>query len=225
MTFSIATRCNKTGMFGLAVSSSSPAVAARCAYTRAGVGAVSSQNITDPTLGPKCLDLMEQGASAAEAIDDLVGSTEFIEYRQLTAVDSAGRTASFSGQHTLGIYAASEAADVVCAGNLLDNMGVPDAMIEAFNGSSGHLGDRLLIAMRAAEDAGGEAGPVHSAGMLLVDKVSWPVASLRVDWHEAGDPISELAKVWEIYKPQLNDYVTRALNPSSAPSYGVPGDE
>ena len=58
MTFSLVARCEDTGMFGVAVSSSSPAVAARCAYARAGVGGVASQNITDPTLGPRALDMM-----------------------------------------------------------------------------------------------------------------------------------------------------------------------
>jgi uncharacterized Ntn-hydrolase superfamily protein len=95
--------------------------------------------------------------------------------------------------------------------------------VAAFLASQGHLGDRLLIAMRAALQAGGEAGPVHSAGLQMVDKVSWPVADLRVDWTE-GCPITELSTIWDVYKPQLEAYVTRALTPDMAPSYGVPGD-
>jgi uncharacterized Ntn-hydrolase superfamily protein len=71
--------------------------------------------------------------------------------------------------------------------------------------------------------AGGEEGPVHSAGLVLVDRVPWNVADLRVDWSE--DPIGDLARLWELWKPQMNDYLTRALNPTAAPSYGVPGDE
>ncbi|MGH6738432.1 MAG: DUF1028 domain-containing protein, partial [Bradyrhizobium sp.] len=88
----------------------------------------------------------------------------------------------------------------------------------------GHLGDRLMTAMRSAILAGGEAGPVHSAGMKLVDRVAWPVADLRIDWTESC-PIEGLGALWEIYKPQLSDYVTRALDPTGARSYGVPGDE
>lgn len=225
MTFSVAARCAKTGMFGLAVSSSSPAVTARCAFARAGVGAVASQNITDPTLGAQCLDLMEQGASAQEAIDTIVSRTEHIDYRQLTAVDTQGLSASFLGMQSLGIFSVASDTNIVCAGNLLDSTAVPQSMVEAFNASEGHLGDRLLGVMQAALDAGGEAGPVHSAGMILVDKVNWPVADLRVDWHDAGTPIEQLKHVWKIYSPQLNDYVTRAENPASAPSYGVPGDD
>jgi uncharacterized Ntn-hydrolase superfamily protein len=63
---------------------------------------------------------------------------------------------------------------------------------------------------------------VRSAGLVLVDRVPWPVADLRVDWHD--DPISELARLWELWKPQLDSYVTRALDPEAAPSYGVVGD-
>ena len=78
--------------------------------------------------------------------------------------------------------------------------------------------------MLAGRDAGGEVGPVHSAGMLIVREVEWPVADLRVDWHET-DPIGALDDLWRIYQPQLDDYVKRARDPSSAPKYGVPGDE
>ena len=147
-----------------------------------------------------------------------------IQYRQLTAVDGFGGSAVFSGKHTLGVHAGATGRDVACAGNLLANEDVPKAMVDAFLRSSGNLGDRLLIAMIAAVAAGGEAGPVHSAGLLLVDRVSWPVASLRVDWHEQGDPVGQLARLWKLYQPQMADYVTRALDPSQAPSYGVPGD-
>ncbi|TQV68206.1 DUF1028 domain-containing protein [Denitrobaculum tricleocarpae] len=224
MTFSIAARCEKTGMFGLAVSSSSPAVAARCAYARAGVGAVASQNITDPTLGPKALDLMAQGVSAPDAVARLVAETPYIQYRQLTVIDAAGRTGHFSGSETLGTHAVAEGRNVVCAGNLLANTEVPQAMVAAFEGSDGDLGDRLIAAMQAALTAGGEAGPVHSAGLYLVRDVSWPVADLRVDWDEE-DPITALAALWVLYKPQLEAYVTRALDPREAPSYGVPGDK
>ncbi len=81
MTFSIVARCARTGMFGVAVSSSSPAVAARCAYAQAGVGAVASQNVTDPTLGTRGLELMARGASAAETIAILRRTGSYIDYR------------------------------------------------------------------------------------------------------------------------------------------------
>jgi uncharacterized Ntn-hydrolase superfamily protein len=71
-------------------------------------------------------------------------------------------------------------------------------------------------------DAGGEAGPLHSAGLLIGGDVSWPIAELRIDWDD--DPIAKLFAGWAVYEPQIGDYVTHALDPSEAPSYGVPGD-
>jgi uncharacterized Ntn-hydrolase superfamily protein len=224
MTFSISARCRRTGMFGIAVSSSSPCVAARCAHARANVGVVATQNVTDPTLGPKGLDLMASGLPAAEALARLKSAAPHIDYRQLALVDREGGTASFSGARTLGTHRIKEAPDVVAAGNLLKDPQVPDHMVAAFLADEqSALGDRLIAAMRAALAAGGEEGPVHSVGMLLVRDVAWPVADLRVDWHE-NDPIGELARLWDLWKPQMDAYVTRALDPSSAPSYGVAGD-
>jgi uncharacterized Ntn-hydrolase superfamily protein len=224
MTFSLVARCAETGMFGMAISSSSPAVAARCAFARAGVGAVASQNVTDPSLGPLALDLMEEGLSAPEAIAEVRARGQYIDYRQVLAVDTQGRTAIHSGPNSLGIWTQAEGVDVASGGNLLANDGVCQAIVSGFEAASGHLGDRLIAAMRAGLAAGGEAGPVHSAGLLMVDKVSWPVAELRCDWTE-DCPIEAIATAWEVYKPQLNDYIQRALNPTKAPSYGVPGDE
>jgi uncharacterized Ntn-hydrolase superfamily protein len=223
VTIAIAARSAEGGMFGIAISSSSPAVAARCAHARASVGVLGTQNITDPRLGPAGLDLMAKGLSAEEAIATLCRTAPHIEFRQLIAVDSQGRTGAYSGRRTLGLHASAQALDVVAAGNLLRNREIPGVMLAAFQRASGHLGDRLLAAMAAALAAGGEEGPVHSAGMLLVREVPWPVADLRVDWSD-GDPIADLQRVWAIYKPQLEDYVTRALNPTTAPSFGVPGD-
>ncbi|MEW2919621.1 DUF1028 domain-containing protein [Ruegeria sp. ANG10] len=224
MTFSLVARCAETGMFGLAISSSSPAVAARCSFARAGVGAVASQNVTDPSLGPLTLDLMEQGKTAPQAIEAMTAKAKFIEYRQVLAVDTAGRTAIHSGPNSLGIWTQAQAENVASGGNLLANDGVPQAIVDGFLSASGHIGDRLIAAMRAGLAAGGEAGPVHSAGMKIVDKVSWPVADLRCDWTE-DCPIEAIATAWDIYKPQLDAYIQRALDPREAPSYGVPGDE
>jgi uncharacterized Ntn-hydrolase superfamily protein len=124
----------------------------------------------------------------------------------------------------LGVHAQAQGCDAVSAGNLLANPGVPRAIIAAFEaaGDGADLGDRVMAAMEAGLAAGGEAGPIRSCGLLIVDEVAWPVADLRVDWHDA--PLEELARLWAVWRPQLADYVTRALNPETAPSYGVPGD-
>ena len=211
-------------MFGVAISSSSPAVAARCSYARAGVGAVASQNVTDPSIGPLALDLLSQGHGAAEAVEAVKQRRKFMEYRQVLIVDREGKTAIHSGPNSLGIWTQASAENVASGGNLLANDGVPQAIVDAFLASSGHIGDRLIAAMRAGLAAGGEAGPVHSAGLKIVDKVSWPVADLRCDWTD-DCPIEAIARLWDIYKPQMNAYIQRALDPLQAPSYGVPGDE
>jgi len=224
MTFSLVARCAETGMFGVAISSSSPAVAARCSYTRAGVGAVASQNITDPMLGPFGLDLMQGGMSAPEAVAGVRDQGRFIEYRQVLAIDAQGRTAIHSGPKSLGIWTDAAGVDVIAAGNLLANKDVPQALVDGFTNATGHLGDRLIAAMKAGLAAGGEAGPIHSAGMQLCDKVQWPVADLRCDWTE-DCPIEAISAAWDVYKPQMDAYVQRALDPREAPSYGVPGDE
>lgn len=224
MTFSLVARCQETGMFGLAISSSSPAVAARCSFARAGIGAVASQNVTDPSLGPATLDLMQEGLTAQEAVAEVIRRNNFTEYRQLIAIDGVGRTAIHSGPNSLGIWTQAEGANVASGGNLLANDTVPQAIVDGFISAKGHIGDRIIAAMLAGLAAGGEAGPVHSAGMKIVDKVSWPVADLRCDWTE-DCPIENIAAAWTIYKPQLNAYIQRALDPREAPSYGVPGDD
>lgn len=224
MTFSLVARCAETGMFGVAISSSSPAVAARCSFARASIGAVASQNVTDPSLGPLALDAMEGGMSAKDAIEEVKRRGGFIDYRQVLVVDHKGNTAIYSGPNSLGIWSEANEMNVASGGNLLADAGVPRAIVDAFIKSSGHIGDRLIVSLKAGLAAGGEAGPVHSAGMKIVDKVSWPVADLRCDWTE-GCPIESIATAWSVYKPQLDAYVSRALDPRAAPSFGVPGDE
>jgi uncharacterized Ntn-hydrolase superfamily protein len=224
MTFSLVGRCARTGMLGLVVTSSSPAVAARCAWARSAAGAVATQNVTDPSLAPQVLDLMELGRPAASALNEVMARAPFTEYRQLAVIDAAGRTASFSGARTLGRHGSSSGKECLAAGNLLADEKVTAAMVQAFeHRPQDHLADRLLDALRAGAVAGGEEGPVHSCGLLVVDKVAWPVTDLRVDWHD--DPITELARLWAVWRPQEAAYVQRALDPTAAPGYGVPGEE
>jgi len=223
MTFSLLARCPDTGRFGMVISSSSPAVAARCAHARAGVGVAATQNITDPRLGPRLLDLMQAGASAPEALAEVVATAAFIDYRQLMVVDAQGRVATHSGARTLGVWALAPGEGVVAGGNLLAHGGVPAAMVAGF-GTAGDLGDRLVAALLAGAAAGGEAGPVHSAGLLMVGAESFPVAELRCDWDDGANPIGRVARAWEVYKPQMPAYLQRARDPREAPNYGVPGD-
>ena len=227
MTVSIVARCRNTGMFGIAVTSSSPAVAARCAFAEAGVGAVATQNITDPSLGKRGLGLLRAEADALETIETLLSSTDHMDYRQVMVIDRSGDAAIHSGKHTLGTWGEAATKNAAAAGNLLADKAVPRTMIHFFEETENanmHLADRLIDALKAGLAAGGEEGPLHSAGLKVVDRVSWPIVDLRIDWTE-DCPIAELGKLWQLYKPQMDDYVTRALDPATAPSYGVPGDE
>ena len=87
-----------------------------------------------------------------------------------------------------------------------------------------HIAENLINSLLSGVNFGGEEGPTHSAALLVAHEHSWPLVDLRVDWSE-GCPVNELKKLWENYKPQMNDYILRALDPSNAPSYGVPGDK
>jgi uncharacterized Ntn-hydrolase superfamily protein len=223
MTFSIVGRCVDPPMFGVAIASSSPAVAARCAHARAGAGAVATQNITDPALGPTILDSLGGGASADVALSQALRATSFADYRQVLVLGLSGAPAVHSGAHALGRAASACGVDCAAAGNLLAGHEIPAAMVAAFESARGHFGERLLDALGAAIGKGGEAGPVHSAGLLIVREVSWPIVDLRVDWSET-DPVAALGAIWRIYAPQIEDYVQRALRPGAAPAFGVPGN-
>lgn len=224
MTFSIAARCAQTGQFGIALSSSSIAVGARCPWLLAGVGAVSSQNITLPKLGQQILEKLEQGLQPEKALENVLLTDGFSCYRQVIAINHLGETATFSGAKSLGIHHAVQGKDCVAAGNMLAETTVINALLTAFENTTGQLADRLVAALQAAIDKGGEAGTVHSAALKVVGNYSWPIVDLRIDWAEK-DPIGELAVLWQAYKPQMQAYITRALDPREAPSYGVPGDE
>jgi len=219
MTFSIIARCARTGAFGVAVSSASICVAARCGrWARAGVGAVATQNITDPALGQLGLDLLQQGYGAQATLRALVDAQPFADFRQLAVLDAEGRSASFSGKAALGLHRAAPSEDCLASGNLLADAGVPTAMVRAFaSHPQHHLGARLIEALAAGLAAGGEVTPVRSAGVYVVERHCWPVMDLRVDWHDA--PITELQQLHALYAPQMHDYIQRAVDPTKAPGF------
>ena len=224
MTFSISGFCQKTDMVGVAITTSSICVASRCPWVRARVGAAVTQNVTDPSLGNLMLDYLEQGLNAQQSIDKVVKDRQFINYRQLALMDSKGNSAGYTGSETLGANAISQGSGCIAVGNLLNSVEVIQAMVDSFsNNVNLHLAERLLVALQAGLDAAGEEGPVHSAGLKVSHQHSWPLVDLRVDWADDG-PVSELVKLWRAYEPQMKDYNSRAIDPSQAPSYGVPGD-
>jgi uncharacterized Ntn-hydrolase superfamily protein len=214
MTFSLAGRCERTGAVGAVIASASMAVAARCVAARAGVGAVCSQSTTDPRLREALLDAMADGAAAGDALAAVVSRAPDVAYRQLVAVDAGGGSAAYSGGLALGEATDVCAVGAAAAGNLLADPAVPAAMLAAFTGRDGDsLGDRLIAALAAGLAAGGEVSPVRSAGMVIAGSVPWPVTDLRVDWHD--DPVGELAGLWQLWQPQAESYIGRALRPGS----------
>ncbi|MFP2769017.1 DUF1028 domain-containing protein [Oceanisphaera sp. KMM 10153] len=223
MTFSVAGVCPETGMMGCAITSSSIAVASRCAFVRSGVGVALTQNVTNPTLGPLALDLLQEGMAPDEVLRAQAEADPHVEWRQLGVLNARGDSAVFSGEQALGLHAMARGKHCLAMGNLLANTDVPQAMITAFEQSKGHLAERLLQALEAGLAAGGELGPVYSAGLLMNADPSWSVVNLRVDWHI--EPITELRMVWQNYQPQMQAYITRAKDPANAGSFGVPGDE
>ncbi|MUL68163.1 fimbrial assembly protein FimA [Mycobacterium sp. CBMA 234] len=224
MTFSLVARDPGTGAFGIVICSSSPAVASRCAHARATVGVCASQNVTNPALGPQVLDSLVDGTDAGSALKAVLAQEKFPDYRQVTVVDGNGNTAVHSGPNSLGVHTHLEGDQAVAAGNMLADEKVIAELLNGYAGSTAAaFEDKLLDGLRAALAAGGEAGPVHSAGMLVVEDVPWPVTDLRVDYSD--DPIGDLAALWQLWQPQKNDYRVRGVDPTRAPSYGVPGDQ
>ena len=225
MTFSISGYCKKTGMVGVAITSSSICVTSRCPWVRPGVGAAVTQNITDPSLGNLILNYLDKGLTSQEAIKKIIHGRDFIEYRQLAVIDTHGNSASYTGAKILGTNAVVKNNDCIAAGNLLKSNRTIEDMCKNFsNNPDLHLGERLLLALQAGLDAGGEEGSIHSAGLKVAFEHPWPLIDLRVDWAD-DKPIFQLMDLWKSYEPQMMDYNSRALNPSEAPSYGVPGDE
>jgi uncharacterized Ntn-hydrolase superfamily protein len=224
MTFSLVARDPATNAFGIVICSSSPAVAARCAHTRSTVGVVATQNVTNPALGPRVLDSLAGGSDADAALEAALAREQFPDYRQVTVVDNHGNTAVHSGVHSLGVHTHVRGDQAVAAGNLLQHEGVISELLAGYSGStSAAFEERLLDGLRAALAAGGEAGPVHSAGLVVVEDVPWPVTDLRIDY--ADDPVDDLAELWQLWKPQKQDYRVRGVDPTRAPTYGVPGDQ
>lgn len=222
MTLSLTARSDD-GAFGIIIASSSPAVASRCAHLRPGVGAAASQNVTNPALGTAVLERLAAGDDPDAALDAALADDAFPAYRQVTAVDARGRVAVRSGARALGINGEAVGAACVAAGNLLANDGVLPAMVDGFESATATFEKRLLAGLESALVAGGEAGPLRSAGIAVVEGADWRVTDLRVDDHD--DPVGELARLLALWLPQKSDYLARAIQPTTAPSYGVPGDE
>ena len=215
-TFSIAARCERTGRLGVGISTRAIAVSSRCPFVMANVGAVSTQASTDPRLGRLALKLLEQGYSAPKTLKELEASDPYIEYRQLAVVDRDGNSVARTGKENRDWAGHIAAKNYVAMGNVLLGSHVAEAMARAFEDSlDEHLEERLMRAVEAGRDAGGQHGGQTSAGLLVYDREVFPWVDLRVDMHD--EPIGELRRILDIFKPQIEYFGLRAADPTIPP--------
>jgi uncharacterized Ntn-hydrolase superfamily protein len=219
MTFSIAGRCTRTGMLGAVVTTSSMGVGSRCPWALAGVGAALTQHRTDPRLGPLMLERLKAGTAPEAIMKELEASDPNLKWRQLALLAADGRGAYFHGSKILSTKKGIVGKDCVAIGNIIRTTEVVDAMVAAFEGSTDQpLPERLVRAIEAGQAAGGEWKQVKSAGLVVVHKESFPYVDLRVEF--SPRPLEELRFLWETYQPSADLYVTRGVDPDSAPGTG-----
>jgi uncharacterized Ntn-hydrolase superfamily protein len=205
-TFSIAARCAKTGMLGVAVSTAVPGVGGICPFVKAGVGAISTQSWVNPYLGIDGLKLLEGGKTAQEALDTLMAADPGKDVRQIGIVDAAGRSAAWSGAQCTHWFGHVTGPDFSAQGNMLVGARTIDAMAEAFTSSAGStLPERLVATLEAAQAAGGDKRGRQSAAIEVYKTEAYSYLSLRVDDH--AHPVAELRRVFEVARHQLLPFV------------------
>ena len=213
MTFSLSAFDRATGMFGIALASSSIAVGNRCPWARAGAGVVATQHRTDIRCGPLGLDLLTQGFSACEVVDILVAGSEHPDLRQFSVVDRDGRSAFFNGPKIESIATAHQGDACVSAGNFLANRTVTAEMVRGYEQSAAtNFAGRLLDGLDAGVGAGGETQPAMAAALLIVNRHAWPLVDLRVDFE--ANPATRLRALWLAYEPIVDRFVTQVLRPA-----------
>jgi uncharacterized Ntn-hydrolase superfamily protein len=149
-------------------------------------------------------------------IDELERSEPHLGWRQLAVLSANGRGAVFSGNRISSTVKAAVGRDCAAAGNILRTPDVVDAMVASFESSEDQpLAERLMRAIEAGQAAGGEWKQLKSAALLVVHRESFPFIDLRVDLH--AQPLVELRFQWELYQPQAEAYVVRAVDPDKAP--------
>lgn len=215
MTWSIVAHDPATGAFAVAVSTCAFAVGASCPFIRAGVGAVSTQSMTNRYLGPAVLDGLARGLAPAAAIEGALAGDEGKHLRQVHAVDRHGRVAAWTGHNCVEWCGSESGRNVSVAGNMLAGAAVVANTLTGFERSSEPLPQRLMAAMLAGERAGGDRRGRQSAALVLATSEDFPDLSLRVDDH--SDPLAELSRLLELWQrdvaPMLATRPSRA-NPS-----------
>ncbi|HEY5625716.1 MAG TPA: DUF1028 domain-containing protein [Dehalococcoidia bacterium] len=199
MTFSIAARCPRTGALGVATSSKALASGAAVPHCRAGTGAIASQAFSNPYLGIDGLGLMEQGLPAERAMERVIDSDAGRDLRQVAIVDKEGRVAAYTGERCIDWAGHVTGGGYVCLGNILTGEDVVKAMAAAFETSKEEdLPERLIRALEAGQDAGGDRRGRQSAAIHVVRTEEYPYCDLRVDDHP--DPVPELRRVLAIWQ-------------------------
>jgi uncharacterized Ntn-hydrolase superfamily protein len=216
MTWSIVAHEPATGAFAVAVTTCSFAVGANCPYVRSGVGAVSTQSLTNRYLGPAVLDAIERGLAPAEAIEVALGPDEGRHLRQVHAVDGMGRTAAWTGRHCVTWCGERTADHVSVAGNMLAGPEVVGATFDTFRARADlELPERLMAALEAGEASGGDRRGRQSAAMLLTTTEDFPDLDIRVDDHT--DPLPELRRLlalWRRHWPSRKTWAPSKTKPS-----------
>ena len=201
-TFSITARCERTGQFGVAVSTKVPAVGMLCPFARSGVGAVATQSWVNPYLGLWGLDLLAEGKGAEEVKALLIERDPVPAQRQFAVVDRWGAAAAQTGEESDTWRGHITGKDFAAAGNMLVGEETVAAMAESFRDTQERpLAERLLLALQAGQDAGGDKRGRQSAALKVVDKEDYPYLDLRVDEHP--DPVAELGRVYEVAETDL----------------------
>lgn len=198
MTWSIVAHDPATGAFAVAVATKNFAVGATCPFLRAGVGAVSTQSIANRYLGPVVLDAMARGLAPDAAIASALAGDAGKHLRQIHAVDRHGRTAAWTGENCVMWCGGEAIAHVSVAGNMLAGAAVVGATMAAMQvGAALALPERMMAAMEAGQDAGGDRRGRQSAAMVLLSTEDFPDLSLRVDDH--ADPLPELRRLLGVW--------------------------
>jgi uncharacterized Ntn-hydrolase superfamily protein len=201
MTFSIAARCPRTGMLGVATSSKALAAGGGVPYCRAGVGAIASQAFSNPYLGIDGIELLAQGLVSQRALEQVIKSDSGRDLRQLAIVDHDGNTAAYTGDKCIPWAGSVDGAGYVCLGNIIAGETVVKAMASAFETSLDEdLPERLVRALEAGQQAGGDRRGRQSAGVHVVHTEEYPYCELRVDDHP--DPVVELRRVLALFQQQ-----------------------
>lgn len=225
MTFTVMARCPESGRLGIATATRSLAVGARVPHVAPGKGAVAIMAIADPRLGRTAVRLLDMGYKAPGVIDALVVADPRHEYRQLGVIDVDGFAAARTGAHNRD-WAGHHVRDAFIAlGNVLVGEHVLDAIETGYRGApEASFEERLMRALEAGRDAGGQHGGQNSAAILVYGDRDYARLDLRVDVH--AEPVGELRRVWDAYAPALDYYWRRQRDPTVKPLHEeVPGGD